>query len=130
MISVHAHSPSAATIDIGGDVIIVDDLFDGSPFYHGPYAERVRAVGALNQHLWCHLGSTISDDELHEFAERLGLSRRAFDRDHYDLTPARRVAAIALGAVEVTGDELMYVLRYDRRGLARPAGWTMIASDG
>jgi hypothetical protein len=101
-------------------VIIVDELFDGSPFYHGPYADRARAVGALNQHLWCHLGSTTSDDELHAFAEVLGLSRRSFDRDHYDLTPSRRAIAIELGAVEVTADELMCVLRYDRRGVPRP----------
>ena len=101
-------------------MIIVDVLFDGSPFYHGPYADRARATGALNQHLWCHLASTVSDDELHAFAGRLGLTRRAFDRDHYDLTPARRAMAIELGAVEVTADELMLVVRYDRRGIARP----------
>lgn len=101
-------------------MIIVDELFDGSPFYHGPYADRARAVGAQNQHLWCHLGSTRSDDELHAFAALLGLSRRSFDRDHYDLTPARRIQAIELGAVEVSPDELMCVLRYDRRGLPRP----------
>lgn len=101
-------------------MIIVDDLFDGSPFYHGPYVDRARAVGELNQHLWCHMASTTSDRELHAFAERLGLSRRSFDRDHYDLTPARRSMAVELGAVEVSADELMYVVRYDRRGLARP----------
>jgi hypothetical protein len=52
-------------------------------------------VGARNQHRWCHLASTTSDDELHAFAELLGLSRRSFDRDHYDLTPARQAMAIA-----------------------------------
>jgi hypothetical protein len=102
-------------------VIIVDALFDGSPFYHGPYADRARAVGARHQHRWCHLASTTSDDELHSFAELLGLSRRSFDRDHYDLTPDRQALAIALGAVEVSADELMFVVRYDRRGFARPA---------
>jgi hypothetical protein len=101
-------------------VIIVDELFDGSLFYHGPNADRARTVGALNGHLWCHLASTTSDDELHAFAKRVGLTRRSFDRDHYDLTPARRALAIELGAVEVTADELMFVLRYDRRGNARP----------
>ena len=103
-------------------MIIVDELFDGSLFYHGPYAERARAVGALHDHLWCHMASTTSDDQLHTFAERLGLTRRSFDRDHYDLTPNRRAMAIALGAVEVTADELMYVVRYLRRGYARPPG--------
>lgn len=101
-------------------MIIVDELFDGSPFYHGPYADRARAVGAQHGHLWCHMASTTSDDQLHAFAEQLGLSRRSFDRDHYDLTPIRRAQAIELGAVEVSADELMFVVKYDRRGYARP----------
>jgi hypothetical protein len=101
-------------------VIIVDDLFNGSPFYHGPHAASVRAVGAINGHRWCHMASTESDDELHEFAARLGLPRRAFDRDHYDLTPARRARAVELGAVEVTAREMVCVIRYDRRGIPRP----------
>ena len=83
-------------------MIIVDDLFDGSGFYHGPHAERARGVGAINRHRWCHMASTTSEDELHTFAERLGIARRSFDRDHYDLTPARRTRALQLGAVEVT----------------------------
>ncbi|MCC6177979.1 MAG: DUF4031 domain-containing protein [Chloroflexi bacterium] len=100
--------------------MVVDDLFDGSGFYHGPYAERAREVGARNQHLWCHLTSTTSLDELHDFAALLGLSRRSFDRDHYDLTPPRRSLALELGAVEVTADEMYLATRYDLRGLPRP----------
>ena len=103
-------------------MIIVDDLFDGSGFYHGPNAERARDVGARNGHLWCHMTSTTSFDELHDFAARLGMSLRSFDRDHYDLTPARRAMALELGAVAVTADEMFSVTRYDLRGLPRPEG--------
>jgi hypothetical protein len=46
---------------------------------------------------------------LHEFAARLGLKREWFqsrpgrpDRDHYDLTRAKRTEAIALGAIPET----------------------------
>jgi hypothetical protein len=45
-------------------------------------------------------------EELHAFAERLGLRRAWFqskpgrpDRDHYDLTAAGRERAIAMGAI-------------------------------
>jgi hypothetical protein len=77
-------------------------------------------VGGLIGHPWCHVASTPSDDDLHTFAERLGLTRRSFDRDHYGLTLARRAMVIELGAVGVTANEMMYVIRYDRRGLPGP----------
>jgi hypothetical protein len=57
---------------------------------------------------WCHMVSDADFDELHAFAARLGLPRRAFQGDHYDLHPALRATAVALGAVEVgTGDLVM-----------------------
>jgi hypothetical protein len=44
-------------------------------------------------------------EELHAFAARLGIPRRGFHGDHYDLPPPVRERAVALGAVEVdTGD--------------------------
>lgn len=50
----------------------------------------------------CHLTAT-TDEELHAFAERLGMCRGWFQphlvANHYDLTPARRKRALALGAV-------------------------------
>jgi hypothetical protein len=46
-------------------------------------------------------------EELHEFAQRLGMPRRWFqsrrgrpEKDHYDLTCARRDRAILLGAIQ------------------------------
>lgn len=48
-------------------------------------------------------------DELHAFAKRIGLRRGWFQNGglvpHYDLTPARRRAAIVAGAVPVSGKE-------------------------
>jgi Protein of unknown function (DUF4031) len=49
--------------------------------------------------LWSHLVSDVSYVELHAFAELLGLPRRAFDRDHYDLPQQRYAQAVWLGAV-------------------------------
>ena len=44
-------------------------------------------------------------EELHAFAAKLGLKRAWFQDDprlpHYDLSPGRRRAAVALGAFEV-----------------------------
>jgi hypothetical protein len=60
---------------------------------------------------WCHLVSDESFDELHAFAERLGLPKRAFHGDHYDLPEAHRPAAIALGATAVGSRELLRRLK-------------------
>ena len=76
---------------------------------------------------WCHMATDGELDELHAFAARLGLRRRWFQRDHYDLPPLGRRAAVALGAEEVGTGELLRRMtgprgdRARRRALA-PAG--------
>ncbi|GGR61193.1 MULTISPECIES: DUF4031 domain-containing protein [Streptomyces] len=70
--------------------------------------------------LWSHLVSDASYDELHAFAARLGLPRRAFDGDHYDLPERRYADAVAAGAVEVSSREVVRLLR--ESGLRRPKG--------
>lgn len=57
-----------------------------------------------------HLVSDTSLDELHEAAERIGISPRAFDRDHYDVPRERYDDALAAGAIAVDGKELVRVL--------------------
>ena len=53
----------------------------------------------------CHLTTDGPIEELHSFAARIGLRRSWFQlhpkMDHYDLTPRRRAAALAAGAVFV-----------------------------
>lgn len=56
--------------------------------------------------LFSHLVSDASLVELHALADTIGLSRRAFDLDHYDLAAERYDAAVAAGAVPVDGREL------------------------
>jgi Protein of unknown function (DUF4031) len=55
---------------------------------------------------WCHMVSDASFEELHAFAARLGIPRRRFQGDHYDLPPHLREHAVALGAHEVSTREL------------------------
>lgn len=68
---------------------------------------------------FAHLVSDESFDELHAFAAALGLPRRAFHRDHYDLPGERWDDAIAAGATEVDARELVRRLR--SAGLRRRA---------
>ncbi|MEU6366366.1 DUF4031 domain-containing protein [Streptomyces sp. NPDC046931] len=60
--------------------------------------------------LWSHLISDVSYDELHRFAERLDVPRRAFERDHYDLPAHRYPEAVRAGAVEVDSREVVRLL--------------------
>jgi hypothetical protein len=57
--------------------------------------------------VWGHLVSDASLDELHAFARRAGMPERGFDNDHYDYPERRREDLIALGAVPVSGRELL-----------------------
>jgi hypothetical protein len=67
--------------------------------------------------LWSHLVSDVSYAELHAFAEVLGVPRRAFERDHYDLPAERFVVAVWLGATVVPSREI--VRRLYAAGLRR-----------
>ena len=60
---------------------------------------------------WAHLVSDESYDELHEFAALLGIERRAFQGDHYDVPDEYRTRAIELGAPPVDARVLVRRLR-------------------
>lgn len=64
--------------------------------------------------------SDASFAELHDFAARLGVPARAFERDHYDVPADLYDAAVALGA-EPTGSQEL-VARLIRAGLRRRKG--------
>lgn len=57
--------------------------------------------------LWSHLVSDLSLDELHDFAARAGIARRAFDLDHYDVPERRFAELVELGAVHTERREIV-----------------------
>ena len=73
--------------------------------------------------LWSHLASDTSYDELHAVAAPLGIPRRGFDRDHYDIPAERYEEVVASGAVPVASRELIVVLT--RAGLRRRKSQTL-----
>ena len=58
---------------------------------------------------WSHLVSDVSYDELHAFvvAAELGIPRRAFQGDHYDVPDELYDVAVAAGARPVGSRELL-----------------------
>lgn len=64
-----------------------------------------------------HVTHLIADteEELHRFAQELGLKRGWFQNDsripHYDLTHTKRIQAICMGAIEITRQEMVNRMR-------------------
>ena len=57
---------------------------------------------------WSHLVSDVSYDELHAFVQgELGIPRRAFQGDHYDVPEELYDVAVAAGAHPIGGRELL-----------------------
>ncbi|WP_152365921.1 DUF4031 domain-containing protein [Microlunatus speluncae] len=61
--------------------------------------------------LWSHLISDVSYQELHDFAELVGIPRQAFERDHYDVIEERYETVVAAGARPVPTRRIVELLR-------------------
>jgi hypothetical protein len=78
-------------------------------------------------HLWSHMISDRSYEELHNFAVRIGIPRRGFERDHYDVIAERYAEALGAGAQTVSSREIVALLtaaglrRRRRSRLAAPS---------
>lgn len=56
-----------------------------------------------------------TDEELHAMADKIGLPRRWFQGDHYDVSMSLRAKAIEAGASSITLRELGQIVREKRR---------------
>ena len=85
-----------------------------------------KAIWPYKGKLWAHLASDKNLDELHSFAELLGLRLMSFQGDHYDIPEEVRDKAIELGAEEIDGRDLLSRLKKAELRLPaseRPGKW-------
>lgn len=73
------------------------------------------------RYVMCHM---ITDDptfaELHAMADKIGVARKWFQGDHYDVTKTKRALAVKAGASEITLRQCSVMMMNKRRG--RPMG--------
>jgi hypothetical protein len=70
------------------------------------YVDDMRArFGRL---IMCHMIADI-DDELHRMADAIGVKRKWFQGDHYDIALSKRALAISRGAREITWEQLSFM---------------------
>src|SRR5688572_13468886 len=90
--------------------------------------KAVLRAGRHEDHYWCHLwcdGTPEGLLVLHRIGRKIGMRREWFQSaakfPHYDLTPSRRLAALATG--EVTQMELRVYLIEQRNGRPQPGSF-------
>lgn len=62
----------------------------------------------------CHMMAT-DPNELHAMARRIGVSRRWFQEDHYDICLSKRKKAVEAGAVEITQRQMVGIRKTFRK---------------
>jgi hypothetical protein len=67
-------------------------------------------------YIMCHMIAD-TDEELHTMAQQIGVARRWFQGDHYDITKSKRALAVKLGAVEIDRRTLASMAMLKRWGL-------------
>jgi hypothetical protein len=77
------------------------------------YVDDMRA--RHGQHILCHMIAD-SEEELHAMAERIGMERRRYQGDHYDIPLAQKDLALAAGAREIRQRQLACMVWLKRHG--------------
>lgn len=76
------------------------------------YVDDMRA--RFGRMIMCHMIAD-TEEELHAMAECIGVARRWYQGDHYDIALSKRAAALAAGAQEITQRELGRIVMNRRR---------------
>ena len=66
-------------------------------------------------YVMCHMIAD-TDDELHAMADKIGVARKWFQGDHYDIALTSRAKAVAAGARELTKRQLSAMAMLRRWG--------------
>lgn len=86
------------------------------------YVDNMKAE--FGRMIMCHMIAD-TEDELHAMADKIGVARRWFQGDHYDIAQTKRALAVRAGAVEITWRQagaMMMLRRLGRKGpLVPPA---------
>lgn len=71
------------------------------------------------KYIMCHMIAD-TEDELHAMADRIGVNRKWFQGDHYDIARSKRRRAVRFGAVEITWREAGRIMGIRRKGGFEP----------
>lgn len=79
------------------------------------YVDDMRAP--FGRMVMCHM---IADDEaeLHAMARRIGVARRWYQGDHYDISLSKRALAVRYGAKEISWRQASQMISARRRAAA------------
>ena len=62
----------------------------------------------------CHMIAD-TEEELHAMADTIGVARRWYQGDHYDISKSKRALAVKAGAIEITKRQLGFMAINKRR---------------
>jgi hypothetical protein len=89
------------------------------------YIDNMRA--RYRRMIMCHMIAD-TDAELHAMADAIGVRRKWFQGDHYDVSASKRTRAVKLGAVEITQRQCAAMVANRRCGAGLGAPETAIAA--
>ena len=75
------------------------------------YVDDMRAQ--FGRMVMCHMIAD-TETELHAMADKIGVARRWYQRDHYDICLSKRALAVRNGAQEITWRECGKIMRKRR----------------
>lgn len=67
----------------------------------------------LGRMIMCHMLAD-TEEELHAMADKIGIERRHYQGDHYDISKGKRALATKAGAITVTSRFLVQLRRSHR----------------